>query len=144
MTCQPLGASRHEVGVRHDVRQCQLRLIAQCGRWFTSMWPVLDVYWHFSEPRDHYPGQILARFDPKKSSCHHIGNWKLINPLANECVALAMDMLYGQITTQYKNIPKYPMALLHWCLACIVHHSKTILATGCQPWTQFLQDFNSS
>ena len=32
------------------------------------MGKVLDVYWHFSEPGDHYLGRILAGMDPKKAS----------------------------------------------------------------------------
>jgi hypothetical protein len=49
--------------------------IARRGEW--SMGSVLDVYWHFSEPGDHYLGRILAGLDPKKSLlrlCHHIGH----------------------------------------------------------------------
>jgi hypothetical protein len=38
-------------------------------------------------------------------------------------------MLYGQIIDRYKNTPEDPMAMLLRCLACIVHHSASILAT---------------
>ena len=40
--------------------------IARRREW--SMGKVLDVYWHFSEPGDHYLGRILAGMDPKKAS----------------------------------------------------------------------------
>jgi hypothetical protein len=40
-----------------------------------------------------------------------------------------MDRLYGRIMAQYKNTPEDPMAMLLRCLACIVYHSESILAT---------------
>ena len=30
------------------------------------MGAVLDVYWHFSEPGDHFLGRVLAGLDPNK------------------------------------------------------------------------------
>ena len=33
-----------------------------------SMGKILDVYWHFSEPGDHYLGRILVGMDPKRAS----------------------------------------------------------------------------
>jgi hypothetical protein len=102
--------------------------IARRGEW--SMGAVLDVYWHFSEPGDQYLGRILAGLDPKKASFASLPpHWILANPLSNGRVALAMEMLYGQIMTQYKDTPKDPTALLLRCLACIVYHSEAILAT---------------
>ena len=54
--------------------------IARRGEW--SMGKVLDVYWHFSEPGDHYLGRILAGLDP---SLHSFGclppHFKTIAPL---------------------------------------------------------------
>jgi hypothetical protein len=103
-------------------------LLNVAGEW--SMGSVLDVYWHFSEPGDHYLGRILAGLDPKKSSFANLPpHWTLVNPLENEHVALAMDRLYGRIMARYKNTPEDPMAMLLWCLACIVYHSESILAT---------------
>jgi hypothetical protein len=94
------------------------------------MGSVLDVYWHFSEPGDHCLGHILAELDPKKSSFATLPpHWALVNPLENEHVALAMDRLYGPIMSQYKNTPEGPMTMLLRCLACIVYHSESILAT---------------
>jgi hypothetical protein len=40
-----------------------------------------------------------------------------------------MDRLYGQIMAKYKKTPIYPMGTLLRCLACIVYHSESILAT---------------
>jgi hypothetical protein len=102
--------------------------IARRGEW--SMGSVLDVYWHFAEPGDHYLGRILAGLDPKKSSFASLApHWMLVNPMENERVKLAMTMLYGRIMARYKNRPEDPMAMLLRCLACIVHHSESILAT---------------
>jgi hypothetical protein len=68
--------------------------IARHGEW--SMGSVLDVYWHFAEPGDHFLGRILAGLDPKKSSFATLPpHWKLVSPMANEHVTLAIEMLYG-------------------------------------------------
>jgi hypothetical protein len=56
-------------------------------------------------------------------------HWRLVNPLANERVALAMEMMYGRILTRHKNTADDPTAMLLRCLACIVFHSEAILAT---------------
>jgi hypothetical protein len=94
------------------------------------MGSVLDVYWHFSEPGDRYLDCILARLDPKKSSFATLPpHWTPVNPLENELVALAMDRLYGQIMARYKNTLRDLMAMLLLCLACIVYHPESILAT---------------
>jgi hypothetical protein len=101
--------------------------IARRGEW--SMGTVLDVYWHFSEPGDHYLGRILAGLDPKKSTFSSLPpHWKLVNPMENERVALAMEMMYGRIMHHHQNTPDNPLAMLLRCLACIVHHSRSILA----------------
>jgi hypothetical protein len=36
--------------------------IAALGEW--SLGQILDIYWHFTEPGDHYLGRCLAGFDP--------------------------------------------------------------------------------
>jgi hypothetical protein len=59
---------------------CPLHIpsIAWRGEW--SMGSILDVYWHFSEPWDHYLGRILAGLDLKKSSFAILSpHWTLVN-----------------------------------------------------------------
>ena len=63
------------------------------------MGAVLDVYWHFSEPRDQFLGRVLAGLDPNKAKFatmppHFIMEGNLMN---DEDVKEAMCVIYGPI-----------------------------------------------
>ena len=94
------------------------------------MGKVLDVYWHFSEPGDHYLGRILAGMDPKKASFGNLPpHWILENPIANEDVLKAMKMLFGPILVKHKGQTFDPTAMLLRCAACIIYHSDSLFNT---------------
>lgn len=100
--------------------------IARRGEW--SMGKVLDVYWHFSEPGDHYLGRILAGMDPKKASFGGLPpHWTMSNPIENEDILCAMNMLFGPILRKHKGCDYDPTAMLLRCTACIVYHSDALL-----------------
>ena len=74
------------------------------------MGKVLDVYWHFSEPGDHYLGRILAGMDP---SSHSFGclppHFNRIDPLQDPDIQSAMDMIFGPVMTAYEGKDDNPV-----------------------------------
>ena len=102
--------------------------IANRGDW--SMGAVLDVYWHFAEPGDHFLGRILAGLDPNKSEFatlppHFIMEGNLMD---DEDVKEAMHMMYGPILEKYQDNPELdPTGLLLMILASVVHHSPWVV-----------------
>ena len=93
------------------------------------MGKVLDVYWHFSKPGDHYLGRILAGMDPKKPAFGELPpHWNFGNAMENADVSNGMYLLFGPILKKHRNTKSCPVALLLRCLACIVYHSEEILA----------------
>ena len=100
--------------------------IARRGEW--SMGTVLDVYWHFSEPGDHYLGRILAGLDPLKESFSELPpHWKVTNPMDHPRIKEAANDVYGPIMDAHMTIDNNPKGLLLRCLACIVYHSDELL-----------------
>ena len=101
--------------------------IARRGEW--SMGKVLDVYWHFSEPGDHYLGRILAGMDPKKASFGDLPpHWSIPNPMEIPEIALAMELLFGPILRKHTGCEYRPTALLLRCAACVVYHLDSLLS----------------
>ena len=101
--------------------------IANRGDW--SMGAVLDVYWHFSEPGDHFLGRVLTGLDPNKSEFaspppHFVMEGNL---LEDEDINAAMQMMYGPILEKYKdNAEINPTGLLLMVLASVIYHSSWI------------------
>ena len=81
------------------------------------MGKVLDVYWHFSEPGDHYLGRILAGMDPKMASFGDLPpHWSILNPMEIPDIALAMEMLFGPILRKHADCKSRPTdVLFHRC-----------------------------
>ena len=101
--------------------------IARRGEW--SMGKVLDVYWHFSEPGDHYLGRILAGLDPTNASFGNLPpHWILNNSMENDDISHAMTLLFGPILAKHGGSASDPTAMLLRCAACIVYHSESLLS----------------
>jgi len=88
------------------------------------MGAILDIYWHFSEPGDHFLGQVLARLDPNKSKFailppHFRKEGNLVGDLD---IKEAMDMMYCPILDMY-NGEVDPAGLLFFVLASVNYHS---------------------
>ena len=93
------------------------------------MGKVLDVYWYFSEPGNHYLGRILAGMDPKKASFGALPpHWSLTNPMENPDIALAMELLFGPVLRKHAGCEARPTGLLLRCAACIVYHSDSLVS----------------
>ena len=102
--------------------------IANRGDW--SMGAVLDVYWHFSEPGDHFLGRVLAGLDLNKPQFatmppHFILEGDLME---DADIKEAMNMMYGPILEKYKDTDNNPTGLLLMVLASVVHHSPWLTA----------------
>ena len=96
--------------------------IARRGEW--SLGKVLEVYWHFAEPGDHYLGRILAGLDPSSPNFGVLPpHFTLVDPMENEDVKLAMHQMYGPILVEHPNAK----ALLLRGLACILFHQDEIV-----------------
>lgn len=100
--------------------------IARRGEW--SMGPVLDVYWHFSEPGDHYLGRILSGLDPSDPSFGTLPpHFVVLNPMQNIHIKQAMEILYSPMLQTFHPHSNVISVLLR-CLACIVYHSEKLLS----------------
>ena len=92
------------------------------------MGKVLDVYWHFSEPGDHYLGRILSGLDPTKPEFDCLPpHFTVVDPMENCHVKKAMNLLYGPILVAHGGKQNDPTALLLRGLACIIHHMVDIM-----------------
>ena len=100
--------------------------IARRGEW--SMGAVLDVYWHFSEPGDHYLGRILAGLDPNKAEFGTLPPHFIVpDPMSHPDIKRGMEMLYGPILDAYEGKPNDPSALILRCFPSLIHHSDKLI-----------------
>ena len=100
--------------------------VARRGEW--SIGSVLDVYWHFGSVGDHYLGRILAGYDPNHESFSTLPpHWTMADPMSNDDIKSGMQMMYGPILEEYRNIVDGPIPILLRCLACIVYHSNHLI-----------------
>ena len=103
--------------------------IARRGEW--SIGKVFDVYWHFSEPGDHYLGRILAGLDPTNASFGNLPpHWILNNPMENEDISHAMTLLSGPILAKHGGSASDPTAMLLRCAAYIVYHYESLFISN--------------
>jgi len=96
--------------------------ITNRGDW--SMGAVLDVYWYFSKPGNHFIEQVLAGLYPNKSEFttllpHFEKEGNLMGDLD---IKEVMDMMYHQILDTY-NGEVDPTNLLLFVLASVIYHS---------------------
>jgi len=103
-----------------------LTSIAHRGDW--SMGSVFDIYWRFLPEGDHYLGQIMSGKNPNLPSFKALPpHWKLANPMNNPDIKNAMDSNFGPILKAHAGEDYDPTGLLLRCLACVVHHSDSLL-----------------
>ena len=95
--------------------------VARRGEW--SMGKVLDVYWHCAEPGDNYLGRIMAGLNSLLPSFKVLPpHFNLENPVENEHVWEAMNLMYGPILNNWADTPQDPTGLLLRLLASVVYH----------------------
>ena len=101
--------------------------IARRGEW--SMGTVLDVYWHFSEPGDHYLGRILSGMDPSKANFGTLPpHFSVVDPLSDPDIKKAAEMVFGGLLNAYTGLPNDPKPILIRSLACLVFHSEELIS----------------
>ena len=93
---------------------------------------MLDVYWHFSEPGDHYLGRVLAGLDPNEPEFGvlppHFNMEE--NPMDNADIKEAMELMYGKIIDTWAETAVDPVGVLLKCLASVVYHSDWLESFG--------------
>ena len=103
--------------------------IAARGEW--SLGRILDLYWHFAEPGDHYLGRCLAALDPDSEAFATLPpHFSVDDPMANECIAKSMKLMYSTVLTKWGTALCNPTGLLLRILPSIVHHSDFLQATA--------------
>jgi hypothetical protein len=97
--------------------------IASRGEW--SMGKVLDVYWHFGEPGDHFLGRVVVGL-PENSPKFAIlpPHFTMTEPILNEDVAEAMDLMYATIVQKHGGTSIDPTGILVRVLPSIIFHSE--------------------
>jgi hypothetical protein len=82
------------------------------GEW-TIVGKVLDLYFQFAEPRDHYLGQALVGLDvnsPKFAALPP--HFNTDNPMLNEAICEAMSSMYAVVLQKHARTALDPMAPL--------------------------------
>jgi hypothetical protein len=77
------------------------------------MGKVLDLYFKFAEPRDHYLGQVLVGLDvnsPKFAALPP--HFNTDDPMSNEAIHEAMSSMYAVVLQKHAGTALDPMALL--------------------------------
>ena len=93
------------------------------------MGTVLDVYWNFSEPGDHYLGRILSGLDPTKPNFTTLPpHFEFVDLMGKSDIKEAALLTYGDVMSAYDGMNNNPASILIQCLACIVHHSDAIIS----------------
>ena len=103
--------------------------IAARGEW--SLGKVLDIYWHFAEPGDHYLGRCLAGLDPNSEDFAILPpHFTVGNPVENEQICEAIEMMYGPaLQKRAGTIDSDPTALFCKVLPSLVYHSEYLQST---------------
>lgn len=102
--------------------------IAARGEW--SLGRVLDLYWHFAEPGDHFLGRVLAGLNPSSDEFATLPpHWVLDDPMSNERVSEAMNLMFATILQKWGGTAVDPTGVLLLCLASVVWHSDFLRET---------------
>jgi hypothetical protein len=74
--------------------------IAACSKW--SLGQILDIYWHFAEPGDHYLGCCLAGFDPNSLDFACLPpHFTVTNPMEHPQIREAIELMYGPALSKW-------------------------------------------
>ena len=91
------------------------------------MGSVLDIYWHFCAPGDHFLGRVLAGLDPNKLEFASLPPHFMteFDPMEDPDISEAMHLMYGPILEQWGgNEEVEPTGLLLFVLALVIYHSE--------------------
>ena len=96
--------------------------MAGSGEW--SMGKVLEVHWHFAEPRDNYVGRCIVGIDPSDQQFASLPpHCTVSNPLENEHITKAMKLLYAPILEKWGgHCHSDSIGLLPFVLPSMIHH----------------------
>lgn len=99
------------------------------GEW--SLGRVLDLYWHFAEPGDHYLGRCISGLDPDSDDFATLPpHFNMANPMENPKVQQAMRTLYSATLQKYGDNPEMNVVgLLLRVLPSLIYHSDFLLET---------------
>ena len=103
--------------------------IAARGEW--SLGRILDIYWHFAEPGDHYLGRCLAGLDANSEDFAILPpHFTVSNPMANELIKEAMLLMYGPALKKWVGTSDSdPTALFCKVLPSVIFHSEFLKET---------------
>ena len=99
------------------------------GEW--SLGRVLDLYWHFAEPGDHYLGRCIAGLDPDSEDFATLPpHFNMSNPMENPKVEQAIRTLYATTLQKYgDNQEMNILGLLLRVLPSLIYHSEFLQTT---------------
>ena len=108
------------------IRLVDVSSIAARGEW--TMGKVLDLYFQFAEPGDHYLGRVLVGLDVNSPNFaalppHFITD----DPMSNEAIREAMSSMYAVVLQKHARTNSDPMALLLRVLPSVIYHSDWIM-----------------
>ena len=90
------------------------------------MGAVLDVYWNFFAPEDHFLGIVLAGLDTNKPEFASLPPHFMteFDPMEDPDISEAMHLMYGPILDQWSgNEEVNPTDLLLFVFALFIYHS---------------------
>lgn len=104
---------------------CPPPATATAGRGEWSLGRVFDLYLHLADPADTYLGRILVGLDPNNENFATLPpHFVPSDPMANEFIREAMDLMYGPILTAWRGKGVRDItAILLRVLPSVVHHS---------------------
>jgi hypothetical protein len=73
------------------------------------MGKVLDLYFQFAEPGNHYLGQVLVGLDVNNIPTLH---FNIDNPMLNEAICEAMNCMFAVVLQKHAGTASDPMVLL--------------------------------
>ena len=103
--------------------------IAARGEW--SLGRILDIYWHFSEPGDHYLGRCLAGLDANSEDFAILPpHFTVGDPMQNARIREAVELMYGPALQKWSGTKDSdPTALFCKVLPSLVYHSEFLQMT---------------
>ena len=99
--------------------------VAARGEWY--MGAVLDVYWYFCAPGDHFLGTVLAGLDPNKLEFASLPTHFMteFDPMEDPDILEAMHLVYGPILEQWSGTEEVDQTgLLLFVFSSVIYHSE--------------------
>jgi hypothetical protein len=100
--------------------------IAARGEW--TMGKVLDLYFQFAEPGDHYLGQVLVGLDVNSLDFATLPpHFNTDNPMSNDAICEAMNSMFSLVLQKHAGTTSDPLALLLRVLPSVIYHSDWLM-----------------